>query len=244
MAFIGIQTGTFWQLYLFGYLLATAWDLLRCMLLRIFIMLTWPLLAQDGALGEVLRGRYHILAQLVVQWRELIHFVEADLTVEHAEWVVGIGLACCCKLLLFKVVHISVWSFFQTVICQVLQLGLMVDQILEFALRQLWCGMGTVWLNRITRAHIEEALLKLAHFIRSLVHILTVLQHVVERLFLFIWKKWRVKWLQAPIGSNRRILAKGHRAEFCQIIRSFFGQWSFKKNCFWDLLTFSSYLMT
>ena len=56
------------------------------MLLSIFIMLTWPLLAQDGALGEVLmRGRYHILAQLVVQWCELIHFVEADLTVEHAE---------------------------------------------------------------------------------------------------------------------------------------------------------------
>ena len=29
------------------------------------------------------------------------------------------------------------------------------------------------------------------------------------------------------------------RAEFCQIFRSFFGQWSFKKKCFWDLLTFS-----
>ena len=28
-----------------------------------------------------------------------------------------------------------------------------------------------------------------------------------------------------------------HRAEFCQILISF-GQWSFKKNCFWDLLTF------
>ena len=28
------------------------------------------------------------------------------------------------------------------------------------------------------------------------------------------------------------------RAEFCQIFRSFFGQWCFKKKCFWDLLTF------
>ena len=29
------------------------------------------------------------------------------------------------------------------------------------------------------------------------------------------------------------------RAEFCQIFRSFFGQWSFTKKCFWDLLTFN-----
>ena len=29
------------------------------------------------------------------------------------------------------------------------------------------------------------------------------------------------------------------RAEFCLIFRSFFGQWSFKKKCFWDLLTSS-----
>ena len=28
------------------------------------------------------------------------------------------------------------------------------------------------------------------------------------------------------------------RAEFCLIFSSFFGQWSFKKKCFWDLLTF------
>ena len=29
-----------------------------------------------------------------------------------------------------------------------------------------------------------------------------------------------------------------YRAEFCLIFRSYFGQWSFKKKCFWDLLTF------
>ena len=29
------------------------------------------------------------------------------------------------------------------------------------------------------------------------------------------------------------------KAEICQIFRSFFGQRSFKKKCFWDLLTFS-----
>ena len=28
------------------------------------------------------------------------------------------------------------------------------------------------------------------------------------------------------------------RAEFCLLFRSFFGQASFKKKCFWDLLTF------
>ena len=37
-----------------------------------------------------------------------------------------------------------------------------------------------------------------------------------------------------------KILPYEARAEFCQIFRSFFGQWSFKKNCFWDLLTFNS----
>ena len=30
-----------------------------------------------------------------------------------------------------------------------------------------------------------------------------------------------------------------HSAEFCLIFRSFFGVWSFKKKCFWDLLTFT-----
>ena len=35
-------------------------------------------------------------------------------------------------------------------------------------------------------------------------------------------------------------LSSDSRAEFCLIFRSFFGQWSFKKKCFWDLLTFSS----
>ena len=36
-----------------------------------------------------------------------------------------------------------------------------------------------------------------------------------------------------------KILPYEARAQFCQIFRSFFGQWSFKKKCFWDLLTFS-----
>ena len=35
-----------------------------------------------------------------------------------------------------------------------------------------------------------------------------------------------------------KILPYEARAEFCQIFRSFFGQWIFKKKCFWDLLTF------
>ena len=36
-----------------------------------------------------------------------------------------------------------------------------------------------------------------------------------------------------------KILPYEARAEFCQIFCSFFGQWNFKKTCFWDLLTFS-----
>ena len=37
-----------------------------------------------------------------------------------------------------------------------------------------------------------------------------------------------------------KILPYEARAEFCQIFRSFGGQWSFKKKCFWDLLTFKN----
>jgi hypothetical protein len=35
-----------------------------------------------------------------------------------------------------------------------------------------------------------------------------------------------------------KILPHEARSEFCQIFRSFFGQWSFKEKCFWDLMTF------
>ena len=39
-----------------------------------------------------------------------------------------------------------------------------------------------------------------------------------------------------------KILLYEARAEFCQIFRSFFGQSSFKKEYFWDLLTCSSFI--
>ena len=39
--------------------------------------------------------------------------------------------------------------------------------------------------------------------------------------------------------SQKHFFLKLHRAEFCLIFHLFFEQWSFKKNCFWDLLTFS-----
>ena len=35
-----------------------------------------------------------------------------------------------------------------------------------------------------------------------------------------------------------KIMPYETRAEFCQIFHSFFGQWSFKKKWFWDILTF------
>ena len=41
-----------------------------------------------------------------------------------------------------------------------------------------------------------------------------------------------------------KILPYEARAEFCQIFRSFFGQWIFKKKCFWDLLTFTHIIIT
>ena len=40
-------------------------------------------------------------------------------------------------------------------------------------------------------------------------------------------------------GILGKILPYEARAEFCLISCSFFGQWSLKKKCFWDLLTFS-----
>ena len=44
-------------------------------------------------------------------------------------------------------------------------------------------------------------------------------------------------WKRAVNGWFNHFL--NSRAEFCLIFRSFFGQWSFKKKCVWDLLTFS-----
>ena len=43
------------------------------------------------------------------------------------------------------------------------------------------------------------------------------------------WKRTKYKKKFCPMKA---------RAEFCLIFRSFFGKWSFKKNCFWDLMTF------
>ena len=37
-----------------------------------------------------------------------------------------------------------------------------------------------------------------------------------------------------------KILPYEARAEFCQVFRPFFGQWTFKKNCFCDLMTFNN----
>ena len=39
-----------------------------------------------------------------------------------------------------------------------------------------------------------------------------------------------------------KILPYEARAEYCLIFHSFFGQWSFKKKCFLDLLTFTMYM--
>ena len=49
--------------------------------------------------------------------------------------------------------------------------------------------------------------------------------------------KKRTKYLTKFCPSNML----QHIAEFCQIFRSFFGRWSFKKICFRDLLIFRSY---
>ena len=53
-----------------------------------------------------------------------------------------------------------------------------------------------------------------------------------------------IKWylimiLQVALIHDTKILSYETRAEFCQLFRSFFRQWSFKTYCFWDLLTFS-----
>ena len=107
MAFIRVLAWAFGQLNLLGCFAAT-WDL-RC---HIYIMLAWSFLAQDGALRKVLRSRYDVLAELVMQWHELIHFVEADFTIEHTERVVSIGLSCCSQLFVINFIHITIRSFF------------------------------------------------------------------------------------------------------------------------------------
>ena len=53
------------------------------------------------------------------------------------------------------------------------------------------------------------------------------------------------KWfkISAPgVGIRHMWQLDEARAEFCQIFCSFLGQWSFKKNWFWDSLTFRPYL--
>ena len=74
-------------------------------------MLTWSLLTQDVALRKVLRGRYDILAELVVQGHELVHLVQADFAIKHTERVVGIGLARCSQLFVIDIRRIAIRSF-------------------------------------------------------------------------------------------------------------------------------------
>ena len=64
--------------------------------------------------------------------------------------------------------------------------------------------------------------------------------------WLWNYKKCFWIWIESPCSHVQKfyltifdkILPKLHRAEFCLIFCSFFGQWCFKKKCFWDLLTF------
>ena len=52
----------------------------------------------------------------------------------------------------------------------------------------------------------------------------------------------KLSWNSIAQKTNEileKILPYEARAEFSQILRSFFGQLSFKKKCFWDLLTFN-----
>ena len=54
--------------------------------------------------------------------------------------------------------------------------------------------------------------------------------------------KSNFSWNSIAPKTNRildKILAYKATAEFCQIFCLFFGQWSFKKKCFWILLSFS-----
>ena len=52
---------------------------------------------------------------------------------------------------------------------------------------------------------------------------------------------WQISALVYKMGQIKNIFiwpSLEARAEICQRFRSLFGQWSFKNNCFWDLLTF------
>ena len=51
-------------------------------------------------------------------------------------------------------------------------------------------------------------------------------------------------FLKLHCPKTKRNIWQNSALEFCLIFRSFFGQWSFKKSCFWDILTFSTHLET
>ena len=132
----------------------------------------------------------------MVQGRKLINLARVvRIAIEHAEGVVsvvGMGGWSELLLLLSMPIHISLMDdLLEAIVSQIVIIicllqDLVLDQVLNLALRQLGCRMVSVcWLYLLTRAHIEKTLVELLlDLARRQVHVLIMIHELVERLLL------------------------------------------------------------
>ena len=88
---------------------------------------------------------------------------------------------------------VDAWGLLKTVVGQVavavlllvLVEGLALDQVLQLALGQFGGGVSAVgWPDLLAGAHVEQTLVHLVDLVGREVHVLAVLQQLVERLLL------------------------------------------------------------
>ena len=150
------------------------------------LYLSDALLAQDVVLGHSLGREDRILAELVVQGRKLVDFVDTDFAVEHAERVVRILLPSGRQLLVSA--HLG-RCFFKTIVCYIIAMFgrllqfmcLVRNEILQFTLLELRRGVSSVGsLHLLAGAHVQETFVELADFVCGEIHIFAVLQDLIE----------------------------------------------------------------
>ena len=107
--------------------------------------------------------------------------------------------------------------------------------------RQVFLG-GDFWGVLANRSSSLSSLIistRVLDFVKGI-----LLKKVLSSELLKVSKSQKDFFLTLHCPKNERNITQNSaqwgkaRAEFCLIFCSFFGQWNFKKKCFWDLLTF------
>ena len=125
------------------------------------LVLTHSLLTQDIVLREGLGSQDCILAELVMQWDEMIHLIEVSIAVKHAQRVVSITLCFMTTYIIF------VDYIFEAVVGEVIavvhlmlllvlvDLLLVLNQIFDFPLGKLRGRMCSVrGLHLFSSTHV------------------------------------------------------------------------------------------